>query len=159
TGLAVRASSAVPSIFQPVRIGGHTYVDGGLVSPVPAKFARDMGANFVIAVNISSQADVLANSGSLDVLLQTFTIMGQRINRYELREADIVIQPGLGGMKGNDFNGRNVAIMAGEKATVAAMGEIKRKLKAMQHLSIKAMLSIRTRPPADGEWMNLLLPR
>lgn len=132
TGLAVRASSAVPSIFQPVRIGSRTYVDGGLVSPVPAKFARDMGADFVIAVNISSQADVLTTSGSLDVLLQTFTIMGQRINKYELREADIIIQPGLGSMKGSDFNGRNVAIMAGEKATIAAMGEIKQKLKAMQ---------------------------
>ncbi|WP_025915991.1 patatin-like phospholipase family protein [Herminiimonas sp. CN] len=132
TGLAVRASSAVPGIFQPVRIGGRTYVDGGLVAPVPARFAREMGADFVIAVNISSQADVLTSSGSLDVLMQTFTIMGQRINKYELREADIVIQPGLNGMKGNDFNGRNVAIMAGEKATVAAMGEIKRKLKAMQ---------------------------
>lgn len=132
TGLAVRASSAVPSIFQPVRIGSRTYVDGGLVSPVPAKFARDMGADFVIAVNISSQADVLTTSGSLDVLLQTFTIMGQRINKYELKEADIIIQPGLGAMKGNDFNGRNVAIMAGEKATIAAMGEIKLKLKTMQ---------------------------
>lgn len=132
TGLAVRASSAVPSIFQPVRISGHTYVDGGLVAPVPVKFAREMGADFVIAVNISSQADTLTTSGSLDVLLQTFTIMGQRINKYELKEADVVIQPGLAGMKGNDFNGRNVAIMAGEKATVAAMGEIKRKLKAMQ---------------------------
>jgi len=131
-GLAVRASSAVPSIFQSVRIGSHTYVDGGLVSPVPAKFARDMGADFVIAVDISSQAGVLTTSGSLDVLLQTFTIMGQRINKYELREADIIIQPGLAGMKGNDFNGRNVAIMAGEKATIAAMGEIKLKLKAMQ---------------------------
>ncbi|MGV8899650.1 MAG: patatin-like phospholipase family protein [Burkholderiaceae bacterium] len=132
TGMAVRASSAVPSIFQPVKIGSRTYVDGGLVSPVPAKFARDMGADFVIAVNISSQADVLTASGSLDVLLQTFTIMGQRINKYELREADIVIEPGLNGMKGNDFNGRNRAIMAGEKATVAAMGEIKRKLKSMR---------------------------
>ncbi|MEO8598573.1 MAG: patatin-like phospholipase family protein [bacterium] len=132
TGMAVRASSAVPSIFQPVKIGSHTYVDGGLVSPVPAKFARDMGADFVIAVNISSQADVLTASGSLDVLLQTFTIMGQRINKYELREADIVIEPILNGMKGNDFNARNMAIMAGEKATVAAMGEIKRKLKNMR---------------------------
>lgn len=132
TGMAVRASSAVPGIFQPVKIGSRTYVDGGLVSPVPAKFARDMGADFVIAVNISSQADVLTASGSLDVLLQTFTIMGQRINKYELQEADIVIEPGLNGMKGNDFNGRNIAIMAGEKATVAAMGEIKRKLKSMR---------------------------
>ena len=132
TGLAVRASSSVPSIFQPVRIGDHVYVDGGLVSPVPVRFAREMGADFVIAVNISSQADVQPASSSIEVLLQTFTIMGQRINYYELKEADIVIQPGLGSMKGGDFNGRNVAILAGERAAAAAMAEIKQKLKVLR---------------------------
>jgi NTE family protein len=54
TGMAVRASSAVPSVFQPVSIAGHTYVDGGLVAPVPVRFAREMGADFIIAVNIST---------------------------------------------------------------------------------------------------------
>ncbi len=132
TGLAVRASSSVPSIFQPVRIGDHVYVDGGLVSPVPVRFAREMGADFVIAVNISSQADVQSASSSIEVLLQTFTIMGQRINYYELKEADIVIQPGLGSMKGSDFNGRNVAILAGERAATAVMAEIKQKLKVLR---------------------------
>lgn len=132
TGLAVRASSSVPSIFQPVRIGDHVYVDGGLVSPVPVRFAREMGADFVIAVNISSQADVQPASSSMEVLLQTFTIMGQRINYYELKEADVVIQPGLGSMKGSDFNGRNVAILAGERAAATAMVEIKQKLKALR---------------------------
>jgi len=130
TGAAVRASSAVPGIFQPVRIGERYYVDGGLVSPVPVRFAREMGADFVIAVNISAQPDAQPSSSSLDVLLQTFAIMGQSINQYELREADIVIQPGLGTMKGSDFAGRNTAILAGEQAATAAMAEIKRKLAA-----------------------------
>jgi NTE family protein len=130
TGVAVRASSAVPSVFQPVKIGGHSYVDGGLVSPVPVRFAREMGADFVIAVNISSQPDAQPSSSSLEVLLQTFAIMGQSINYYELREADIVIQPRLGTMKGNDFPGRNTAILAGEQAASAAMVDIKRKLAA-----------------------------
>jgi NTE family protein len=129
TGLAVRASSAVPSVFQPVKIGSHLYVDGGLVSPVPVRFAREMGADFVIAVNISAQPEVQAASSSVDVVLQTFAIMGQSINRYELKDADVVIQPGLGSMKGNDFAGRNLAILAGEQATTAAMGDIKQKLK------------------------------
>jgi len=57
TGVAVRASSAVPGLFQPVKIGTATYVDGGLVSPVPVSFARKMGADFVIAVNISVQPE------------------------------------------------------------------------------------------------------
>jgi len=130
TGLAVRASSAVPSVFQPVKIGDRRYVDGGLVSPVPVHFAREMGADFVIAVDISSQPDVQTASSSLDVLLQTFAIMGQSINRQELKGADSVINPKLGTMKGNDFNGRNLAILAGEQAANEILAEIKRKLKA-----------------------------
>lgn len=130
TGTAVRASSAVPSVFQPVKIGDRSYVDGGLVSPVPVRFAREMGADFVIAVNISSQPDAQPANSSLDILLQTFAIMGQSINYYELREADIVIQPRLGTMKGNDFPGRNTAILAGEQAASAIMMELKKKLDA-----------------------------
>lgn len=131
-GIAVRASSAVPGVFQSVKIGDHTYVDGGLVSPVPVRFARQMGADFVIAVNISANPEAqAASSSSIDVLLQTFAIMGQTINQYELKNADIVLQPGLGAMKGSDFASRNVAIMAGEQAALAAMPEIKRKLRQM----------------------------
>jgi len=130
TGMAVRASSAVPGVFQPVTISGHTYVDGGLVAPVPVRFARDMGADFVIAVNISTQADVQATVSSLDVIMQTFSIMGQRINQYELRDADVVIAPSLGKMAGNDFAGRNQAILAGEQAAAQQMAQIKQKLEA-----------------------------
>jgi len=130
TGAAVRASSAVPGVFQPMKISGATYVDGGLVSPVPVSFARKMGADFVIAVNISVQPDAQPASGTLEVLLQTFAIMGQSLNQYELRGADIVIRPELATMKGSDFQQRNVAIMAGERATTALMGEIKQRLKA-----------------------------
>ena len=133
TGQAVRASSSVPSVFQPVTIGGHQYVDGGLVAPVPVRFAREMGADFIIAVNISTQTDAQAAVSSLEVLLQTFSIMGQRLNHYELKDADIVIQPALGKMGGNDFAGRNRAIMAGEEAAAAVMPQIKAKLlKARQ---------------------------
>ena len=132
TGQAVRASSAVPSVFQPVKIGSRSFVDGGLVAPVPVRFVREMGADFIIAVNISTQTDVQATVSSLDVLMQTFTIMGQRLNHYELKDADIVIQPALGTMGGADFNGRNLAILAGEQAAAALMPQIKAKLKAKQ---------------------------
>ncbi len=132
TGLAVRASSAVPSVFQPVSVGGNTYVDGGLVSPVPVRFAREMGADFVIAVNISAQPDAQPASSSVEVLLQTFAIMGQSINQYELKEADVVIKPGLGSMKGADFAGRNLAILAGEQAALGQLQEIRQKLQVMR---------------------------
>jgi NTE family protein len=132
TGMAVRASSAVPSVFQPVSIAGHTYVDGGLVAPVPVRFAKEMGAEFIIAVNISSATEAQATASSLDVLMQTFTIMGQRINQHELKDADVVITPALGAMGSADFNGRNLAVLAGEQAASKVMQELKAKLKAKQ---------------------------
>lgn len=130
SGMAVRASSAVPGVFQAVRIGEQSYVDGGLVAPVPVRFAREMGADFVIAVNISAQPEEQASASSVDMLLQTFAIMGQSLNRYELMDADIVIRPELGGMRGHDFGGRNAAILAGEQAASAALPQLLKKLQA-----------------------------
>jgi len=132
TGMAVRASSAVPGVFQPVTIGSHTYVDGGLVAPVPVRFAKEMGAEFIIAVNISTQTEAQAAISSLEVIMQTFSIMGQRINQYELRDADIVIQPPLGNMGSSDFASRARAMQAGEKATLALMAQLKQKLNKVR---------------------------
>ena len=129
TGAAVRASSSVPGVFKPVRIGTIDYVDGGLVSPVPASFARKMGADFVIAVNISVQPEVQPAAGAFEILLQTFAIMGQSLNQYELKQADIVIRPELATMKGNDFQSRGVAIAAGERAALTAMPELRKRLQ------------------------------
>lgn len=131
TGVAARASCSVPSIFEPVEIGGHEYVDGGLVSPVPAAFAHKMGADFVIAVDISARPELQSTQSSFDILLQTFTIMGQTIKSYELdKYADIVIRPNLAAMGGSDFNDRNKAILAGEEAAEKAMPDLLRKLTA-----------------------------
>jgi NTE family protein len=72
TGAAVRASSAVPAVFQPVRLGDREYVDGGLVSPVPVRQTREMGANFVIAVDISSDPEGNPYGDTFQILMQTF---------------------------------------------------------------------------------------
>lgn len=127
-GLAVRASSAVPGVFQPVPIGGRHYVDGGLVAPVPVRFAREMGADIVIAVDISARPETQLPAGTLDVLLQTFSIMGQTINRQALQDADVVIRPNLPRMKGNDFDARNAAILEGELAATAAIGPLRERI-------------------------------
>jgi len=131
TGIAVRASCSVPSVFEPVRIGGRDYVDGGLVSPVPAAFAHKMGADFVIAVDISARPSDQATSSSFDVLMQTFTIMGQSIKAYELdKYANVVIHPELPAMGGSDFQQRNLAILSGEEAVARMLPQLKAKLAA-----------------------------
>ena len=132
TGMAVRASSSVPGVFQPVKINGREYVDGGLVSPVPVEAARDMGADFVIAVDISDQPQNGSTKSTIDVLLQTFALMGQSIGRYELRDADVVIRPQISGLKATDFQDRHMAVLEGEKAVAAALAEIKAKLAKLR---------------------------
>lgn len=116
TGTAVRASSSVPGVFQPVRISGRDYVDGGLVSPVPVRAARQMGAELVIAVDISSPPESNLAGGTLDVLLQTFSIMSKSINYFELKEADVVVRPTLNGVSSSDFGARKRSIEAGRQA-------------------------------------------
>jgi NTE family protein len=127
-GTAVRASSAVPAVFQPVRIGTHEYVDGGLTSPVPVRSARDMGADVIIAVDISQLPDGGDTSNALHMLLQTFSIMSRSINELELKEAGIVIHPKLVGVAGTDFSVRKKNIEAGRAAALAMLPAIKAKV-------------------------------
>ncbi|MDT7835172.1 patatin-like phospholipase family protein [Aquabacterium sp. OR-4] len=131
TGAAVRASSAVPAVFQPVKIGTREYVDGGLVSPVPVRFAREMGAQLVLAVDISTPPDGAATGDAFKLLLQTFAIMGRSINQYELREADLVLKPALAGVSSADFSARKRAIDAGRTAAQALLPALRLKIVAL----------------------------
>ena len=128
TGTAVRASSAVPAVFVPVRINGREYVDGGLVSPVPVRFARQMGADIVVAVDISNPPEANPATDTLQILLQTFAIMGKSINQYELKDADVVVRPSQVGLKSADFSARQRAIDAGRAAMLAALPALKARL-------------------------------
>ena len=125
TATAVRASSAVPALFQPVKISGREYVDGGLVSPVPVRYARQMGAELIIAVDISSAPEGNAASDTLQILLQTFSIMGKSINTFELRDADVVVRPSLVGVASADFGARRRAIEAGRVAMQALLPQLR----------------------------------
>lgn len=130
TGLAVRASSAVPAIFTPVAIGAREYVDGGLVAPVPVGQARQMGAEIVIAVDIGEAPQGRGTGDPFRLLLQTFAIMGRALSRHELHGADVVIRPALDGVAGTDFAARHRAIAAGREAALAALPALKAKIAA-----------------------------
>ena len=129
TGTAVRASSAVPAVFLPVKIGSQEFVDGGLVSPVPVRYARQMGAELVIAVDISSAPEGNPSADPLQILLQTFAIMGKSINHWELKDADIVVRPALAGMGSGDFAGKRRAIDAGRAAMRALLPQLRAALE------------------------------
>ncbi len=125
TATAVRASSAVPAVFLPVQINGRDYVDGGLVAPVPVRQAREMGAELVIAVDISASPEGNGAGDTLQILLQTFAIMGSSINQYELKNADVVVRPPLAGVRSADFTAKRRAIEAGRSAMLAALPQLR----------------------------------
>ena len=125
TATAVRASSAVPALFQPVKISGREYVDGGLVSPVPVRYAQQMGADLIIAVDISNAPEGNPASDTLQILMQTFAIMGKSINDFELKNADVVVRPALLGVGSADFSARRRSIVAGRVAMQAMLPRLK----------------------------------
>lgn len=104
TGLAVRASASVPKLFWPVVIRGTEYVDGGVASRVPASVARDMGADIVIAVDVSWR-------GSADA-----------------QQADIVIRPQTVRSRITDFSHKLANLAAGEEAARAAIPQVRELL-------------------------------
>ena len=130
TGAAVRASSSVPAVFQPVKIGSREYVDGGLVAPVPVRYARQMGAELVIAVDISSPPEEKPGGDAVRMLLQTFSIMGRSINNFELSDADVVLRPKLDGVGSADFSARKRSVQAGREVALGALALIRAKISA-----------------------------
>ncbi|MBF5006235.1 patatin-like phospholipase family protein [Diaphorobacter caeni] len=139
TGQAVRASSSVPGVFQPVSIGKYHYVDGGITSPVPVDAARKLGADIVIAVDISNKARGAAPGNMLGALNQSIAIMGQKLGAAELERADVTIRPKVLDIGPADFSQRATAIVEGEKAAVAAMPEIRKRVAELQAQRAQAM--------------------
>ncbi|HWS40530.1 MAG TPA: patatin-like phospholipase family protein [Arenimonas sp.] len=140
TGQAVRASSSIPGVFEPVVIGKWHYVDGGIVSPVPVDAARQLGADMVIAVDISSKASGKNPDGLLGIVNQAISIMGQKLGEQELARADVVIRPRVGNIGPTEFEQRNQAIIEGEKAALAALPQIRARIAQLQKAKMTAAI-------------------
>ncbi len=122
TGVAVRASASVPNLFVPPVIDGVEFVDGGLTSPVPVRVARAMGADVVIAVDVSWFAQARGGDGA-------GMARHGRSSRYalrngELESADVVITPRTAYTRMLDFDQRAANIAAGDEAGREALAEL-----------------------------------
>jgi NTE family protein len=123
---AVHASAAIPGVFVPVTIDGKAYVDGGVVDPVPADAARQLGAEVVIAVAIPPDIPQETPTNPLVIAYRAVTIMASQIGELRAREADVVIRPEVGDVAFDDFSQKKRLIEAGETAARAALPEIRR---------------------------------
>jgi NTE family protein len=124
TGGAVRASCAIPGVFRPYKLGDRYFVDGGVVSPVPVEAARKLGADVIIAVDISASAGSAAPETTIETLLQSINLMYARLAAVQLLKAEVVIRPAVGHIGSSDFTKRHEAVLEGEKAALAALPRI-----------------------------------
>ena len=123
TGLAVRASGASPGEFQPVKIAGESYVDGDEASPVPIHVARMLGAQVVIAVDVSAYLDKTPPN-----VPQEWIDKDERRRRQidaEAKEADVMIHPDIGYYAGHDEDYRRRVIAIAERFTREEMPKVK----------------------------------
>ena len=129
-GLAVRASCSVPGVFIPPKINDVDMVDGGLVSPVPVRIARDAGADFVIAVDVSSGPLNATPVGIYEQVMHSFEIMGRSLAKLEAEQADVLIRPDVSRIASTDFNARAAFIQIGQSAGTRFAPVVQEKLAA-----------------------------
>ena len=128
-GRAVRASSSIPGIFQPVEINGRTYVDGGVTDNLPVDIARAKGADIIIAVNIQKKIDNPQINSLIDVILQSINIMGRELVIYKCRQYDVLIEPAVGDVGLTDFSQKKRLMEAGMQAARQALPKIRKLME------------------------------
>ncbi len=117
-GLAVRASSAIPGVFVPPVIDGRRYIDGQVSSPLPVMAARALGADVVIAVDVTYPPEDAAIATLPDVVFQAFMIASQRLVKAELQGADLVIRPRIPPSNQLGMEDRKALMAAGRAAII-----------------------------------------
>ena len=142
---AVRASSSIPGIFNPLSYKDKLLVDGGLVENIPIQPARDKGADIVIAVDISENVTNFNISNLVDVVLQSVNIMFSENVGYKKKHADILITPAVADITMFDFTRKKQCMQAGIEAAQKAMPQIKQLIEQWGRKSEVAT------PPVPGE--------
>lgn len=127
---AVRASCSIPGVFVPREMAGRELVDGGLVSPLPVRSTRQLGCDFVIAVDVGTRPHRESLPGMYEVILQSFEIMGRALAEQEAQGAELVLRPDTSRYASSDFNARREMIQLGYEAAQRALPELQRRLKA-----------------------------
>ena len=117
----VQASCSWPGIFNPVEIDGRLLVDGGVKNSVPTNIARDLGADYILAVDVGFCVKVGKIDNIFQMILQSFQIMGEELNQYQSKGADFTIKVELGNLDQASFDRAHEAMMKGAAIAMEKM--------------------------------------
>jgi NTE family protein len=128
-GGAVVASAGVPGVVVPVQAGGATYVDGGVLTVVPIRFARAMGADVVIGIDIFCGHRPALKQHALDTMIRTLRLQSCLLSSPEIAEADVLIRPQFEPANATSFSQREAAVRAGYDAARAMLPMLRKTLE------------------------------
>ncbi len=134
---AVRASCSIPGLFEPVSVEDRLLVDGGVLVNLPVSLCRDLGASYVIGVDVESDS-TRQLSGLIDILAQIIKIQGLSMTRQERERADFVVPPAVGEIKTTELQRAGEAIRRGEIAATALAPFIRRSLLSGERIPLDA---------------------
>lgn len=127
---AIKASIAIPDLFDPVKYKDKLLIDGGVIDPIAIQVAKKY-ADIIIAVNVHpgiKKKGYRKTPALYEILIRSFSIMEERILELGSKEADIVISPDVTNIKLLDFHKAKRAISAGEKAAIKALPRIRKAI-------------------------------
>lgn len=120
-GAAIQASAAVPGITVPVPYGNGHLIDGGVASLVPVRFARAMGADFVIAVDIYCHDAGADGLDTLAVVRRVMHLQSCLVAASETAEADVLVTPGISAPRMSARDEQDRVVQAGYEAARAVL--------------------------------------
>lgn len=123
---AVRASSSIPGVFEPLKYQDRLLVDGGVLGNIAPEVARRKGADVVITVDIGKNVVNYDTNNVVSITLQAIKIMSNKISQYKQKDTDILIQPDVGDVDMLDFSRKKECMLAGIAATESKIEEIKK---------------------------------
>lgn len=124
----IRASCSWPGIFNPVKIDGQLLVDGGIKHSVPTKIAQDLGAEYILAVDVGFCVKKGRIRNIFQMILQAFQITGEELNVHQSTNADFVIKVDLGDIDQASFERSREAIQKGVEAAELLVGALKKEI-------------------------------
>jgi NTE family protein len=134
---AAKASSAIPGILPPVKLNGRTLIDGGWVDKIPVMPAFLLGADLVIAVDITAGLEGVPNlTRGVDIMVRADAIKDSTLVSHLRRLADLIVTPDVKSVHWADFGAYDRCIAAGDEAAQKAVPQIKSMLRRERILSI-----------------------
>ena len=126
--LAVQASTGLPGVFAATKLAGRDYADGAMSSPLPVRAARELGAQRVIAIDVTYPPAESKLEGMVDRLFQIGLVMTHSLASQEAQEADLVIRPSFPAESSVNLANRAALMAVGDDAVRRALPEIRRLL-------------------------------